>query len=110
MTVSYHAVCNLNAVKSEMIEMLRTMWRIAVGVTVRFVEENPVVSENSSSVTICVERLGSSAEDITLMVRAQESNPPDARGMVLVLLGRAFWTSFSQFTSLTCIAAFMIPF
>jgi len=52
----------------------------AVGVSIRFVDENPVVSENNRTVTICLERLGPSQEDITLEISAEESSPPDARG------------------------------
>ena len=52
----------------------------SVGVSVRFVDDNPVVRENNGTVTICLERLGTTDEDITPTVRAEESSPPDAIG------------------------------
>ncbi len=48
--------------------------------TIRLVDENPVVRENNSNVEICIEKIGRSDEDITLTVRAEESSPPEARG------------------------------
>lgn len=46
-------------------------------------DENPVVNEDNGTVTICLERIGMTNEDITVVVRAVETSPPDAIGKKL---------------------------
>ena len=48
--------------------------------SVRLAEEEYTVNEDDGTVTICVERIGQSADDITVTIRSQESMPPDAEG------------------------------
>lgn len=49
-------------------------------VSVRLAEEEYTVNEDERTVTVCVERIGQSADGIMVTVRSQESMPPSAEG------------------------------
>ena len=60
--------------------------RSSVAVGVRIVPSEYVVVENETVVRICVEKVGMSAEDITVTITSVESSPASAKGE-LVLWG-----------------------
>lgn len=48
--------------------------------SVRIVEDNYVVNENEGTVTICVEKQGQTAQDVTVTIRSVERSPVSADG------------------------------
>ena len=51
-----------------------------IAFSVRIAEEDYIVNENEGTVTICVEKLGQTAEDITVTIRSVERSPVSADG------------------------------
>ena len=45
-----------------------------------FTNDNPVVNEDEGTITVCVERVGLTTQDITIELVASESTPADAIG------------------------------
>ena len=50
--------------------------------SIRFEEENYIVNETAGTVTVCVERVGRTADPIMVTINAAESSPSDASGTV----------------------------
>ena len=59
--------------------------RSSVAVGVRIVPNEYVVVENETVVRICVEKVGMSAEDITVTITSGESSPASAKGELVLL-------------------------
>ena len=64
--------------------------------SVTLTEDNYEVNEDEGTVEICVERIGESAEDITVTISAGESTPASAEGKKLKHFFVYFATNFNR--------------